>query len=107
MNTEAVREKLLDLLVSGLVNFSLDFLHVWALEQGCKSRLRLEDIDDLYRCIVGGGSLVDEDDYLLAHAENPAEVVEYDLVHDVVSSLGISHLLHAIEGTLKGCRTVA
>ena len=95
------------MLISRLVDFSLDFLHVWALEQGCKSWLSLEDIDDLSRRVVGGGSLVDKDDYLLAHAENAAEVLEDDLVHDVVSSLGISHLLHAIKGTLKRCRTVA
>ena len=100
MNTEAVREKLFDLLITGLVDFSLNFLHVWALKQGRKPWLCLEDLNDLHCRVVGGCSLVDEDDDLLAHAQNTAEVFEDDLVHDVVSSLGISHLLHAIEGTL-------
>lgn len=43
-----------------------------------------------------------KDDDLLSHADDPEEVLKNDIVHHLVSSLHISHLLDAVESALEG-----
>lgn len=107
MHAETVREELLDLVVPRLVNFSLDTLLISALEKAHMLRLRLQYLDDLHGSVVSGGSLVHKDDDLLAHLQDAKKVIEDDLVHNIVSTLRISHLFHAVESALKWRGSVA
>jgi len=77
-------------------------MSVLALEQAHVLRLGLEDLDQLGGRVVSGGSLVDEDNDLLAHVQDADQVVEDDLVHDVVASLRIPHFFDTVERALEG-----
>lgn len=44
-----------------------------------------------------------KNDYLFAHFQNSHKVVENDVVHNVVTALGVAHFFDAVEGTLQRC----
>ncbi len=68
--------------------------------------LCFQNVNQFLGCVVSGSSLMDKDNDLLAHAENSKQIVKYDVIHDVIASLGIAHFLDSVKGALQGCWTI-
>lgn len=47
-----------------------------------------------------------EDNNLLAHLEDPYQILKNNFVHDIVASLRVSHLLDAVERAFQWCGSV-
>ena len=71
------------------------------------SRLLLQKFNYLHCRVVGGGTLVVEDNYLLAHAKDSHKVVKDDIIHDIVTSLSTTHLFHSVKAAFQRRRSIA
>lgn len=106
MDTESMREQVLDLLVCGSVDVFLHLPCVFALpEVGVP--LLLDHLYQLHSRRVSFRSLVGKNDDLFPHGEHTLQVLVDDVVHDVVGAGGVRDFLDSVEGAFQRSRSVA
>jgi len=72
-------------------------LHAW---------LQFQDFNYLGRSVVGRRPLMHKDNYLFTHVQHATQVLKDDIIHDVVSALGIAHFFDAVERAFQRARSV-
>ena len=107
MNTETMREKLLDLVIARLRNISLDHCLVWTFEKWLVLWSLLNKFNEFHRSVVSSGSLMYKNHDLLPHLEDSKKIIEDDVIHHIIESLGVSELFYPIKGAFKRSRTEA